>query len=262
MDDINNYCFVIQPLRDKKYTKRFTDTYEPAIKETGLQAYRVDLDPSARDLMTEIENRIQRSVICFADISMDNPNVWYELGYAHALKKDVVLVCDETRKKFPFDISHISVIKYKTESVSDYDTLKQNIINKIKGYLTTQSQTVRILPNPIKETDELKSYEIALLASIAGEQTTDEKSVPIYKAKDLMNNLGYKDLAVSLGVRVLVQKEFIITSTDTDWNGDEFEVCKLTEKGISFILNNSDLFNLEQQIVKKVLDSDNENIPF
>jgi len=35
MNNINNYCFVIQPLSDEIYTKRFSDVYEPAIKKAN-----------------------------------------------------------------------------------------------------------------------------------------------------------------------------------------------------------------------------------
>ena len=89
---MNQECFVIQPISDTKFTKRYDDIYKPAIEATGLNAYRVDLDPTVKIPIEEIESRIKNSVICFADISTDNPNVWYELGYAFASGKDVVMI--------------------------------------------------------------------------------------------------------------------------------------------------------------------------
>ena len=68
------------------------------------------------------------SSMCFAEITTDNPNVWYELGFAFACKKDVVMVCSEERTgKFPFDIQHRQVITYKTSSKSDFETLEETI---------------------------------------------------------------------------------------------------------------------------------------
>lgn len=81
-----DYCFVIQPF-DSTFDKRYTDVYEPAIKASGLIPYRVDRDPSAKNLIEQIESRIDGAKICVVDISIDNPNVWYELGYAFASKK-------------------------------------------------------------------------------------------------------------------------------------------------------------------------------
>ena len=66
---MNQECFVIQPISDTKFTKRYDDIYKPAIEATGLNAYRVDLDPTVKIPIEEIESRIKNSVICFADIS-------------------------------------------------------------------------------------------------------------------------------------------------------------------------------------------------
>ncbi|KAA6306372.1 hypothetical protein EZS27_041973 [termite gut metagenome] len=77
---MNKECFVIQPISDEKFTKRYDDIYKPAIETVGLSAYRVDLDPTVKIPIEDIESRIKNAEICFADISIDNPNVWYELG--------------------------------------------------------------------------------------------------------------------------------------------------------------------------------------
>lgn len=39
-------CFVIQPFDSGKFDKRFLDINKPAIESAGLEAYRVDNDPS------------------------------------------------------------------------------------------------------------------------------------------------------------------------------------------------------------------------
>ena len=61
---MNQECFVIQPISDTKFTKRYDDIYKPAIEATGLKAYRVDLDPTVKIPIEEIESRIKDSVIC------------------------------------------------------------------------------------------------------------------------------------------------------------------------------------------------------
>jgi hypothetical protein len=69
-------CFVIQPFDAAKFDKRFDDVYKPAIKDAGLDAYRVDRDPGVEVPIDAIEEGIRTAAICLADITTDNPNVW------------------------------------------------------------------------------------------------------------------------------------------------------------------------------------------
>jgi len=79
-------CFVIQPFDSGgKFDKRFKDLLKPALAEAGLEVYRVDQDPSVDIPIKSIESQIQKATICLADITDNNPNVWYELGFAFAL---------------------------------------------------------------------------------------------------------------------------------------------------------------------------------
>ncbi len=88
-------CFVIQPFDGGKFDKRFSGVYKPAIEQAGLEAYRVDSDPGVSVPIESIEKGIRQATICLADISTDNPNVWYELGFAFASKRPVVMVCSD-----------------------------------------------------------------------------------------------------------------------------------------------------------------------
>jgi nucleoside 2-deoxyribosyltransferase len=99
-------CFVIQPFDGGKYDKRFEDIFRPAIEAAGLEAYRVDRDPSVEVPIDSIEEGIRNAAVCLADITADNPNVWYELGYSFARGRPVIMVCSDERRKYPFDIQH------------------------------------------------------------------------------------------------------------------------------------------------------------
>ena len=74
-------CFVIQPFDNDKFDKRYEDIFKPAIDKAELDPYRVDKDLSVRIPIDEIEQNISDSALCFAEITTDNPNVWYELGF-------------------------------------------------------------------------------------------------------------------------------------------------------------------------------------
>lgn len=133
-------CFVIQPFDRGKFDKRYEDVFAPAIRAAELEPYRVDRDPRVSIPIEEIESGIASSQACLADIFTDNPNVWFELGFAIASQREVVLVCsDERASHFPFDIQHRTVITYSTESSSDFDTLRKRITARPQPFLRNRA---------------------------------------------------------------------------------------------------------------------------
>ena len=240
------FCFVIQPFDGGgQFDKRYKDVYGPAIEDAGLDAYRVDNDPSAKILIEDIEKNIKNSDLCLADISVDNPNVWYELGFAFASGKEVVLIASKDRGKFPFDIQHRSVITYETGSLSDFQELKSSITERINAYRESAKTVEKLYSSPVLQTEGLAAHEVALLAFIIGNQFILEESVSVWELKNEMNRAGYNDVAVSLGIRTLVNKGFVVTDMDQDYNGSSYPVCKLTKKGEDWIMSNQKELDLK-----------------
>lgn len=242
-------CFVIQPFDNDKYDKRYVDIFEPAIMNAGLQAYRIDKDLSVRIPIDEIEKGISESSICFAEITTDNPNVWYELGYAFACDKDVVMVCsDERQGKFPFDIQHRHVISYKTGSTSDFSSLEETITRKIKAIQQKANTVKNLNVTPVVETRGLKSHEIALLILIMENQLAKEDSTSIYILKNEMGKAGYTNIATSVAIRSLTKLQMIETfKAVDDLVQEEYIACKATSKGEEWILDNQDKLQFRKQ---------------
>lgn len=144
-------CFVIQPFDSGKFDKRFEQVFKPAILACGLEPYRVDQDMRVQIPIQAIEEGIQRACICLADITTDNPNVWYELGYALATGKDVILICSTERegKKFPFDIQHRTITEYRVEAPKDFDKLRATITARIKA--SVHNEEDRFGRNPLND---------------------------------------------------------------------------------------------------------------
>jgi len=251
-------CFVIQPFDNDKFDKRFEDIFKPAIKASELEPYRVDGDPSVRVPIDSIEKNIEESKICFADITSDNPNVWYELGFAFAREKDVVMVCSEEREGgFPFDIGHRQIIKYKTGSTSDYKALETKITQKLNAYKNTSEVVEKLNASPVVETKGLKSHEVAILILIAENQYVDDDFIAIYNLKDKMEKTGYTNIATSVGMKILKKDNLIEISTELneEWtHSEEISVCRLTEHGNNWLMDNQD-----KLIFKSTIDDD---IPF
>ena len=77
-----------------------------------FDTYRVDNDDLVIVPIDTIEEKIKASTICVADITMNNPNVWYEVGFALASNKTTILICsDERTDDFPFDIRQRKIEK-------------------------------------------------------------------------------------------------------------------------------------------------------
>lgn len=243
---MNKYCFVIQPF-EEVYDKRFEDIYRTAIEKTGLNAYRVDKDSSVRNIIGEIEKRIKDSELCFADISEDKPNVWYELGYASAIGKDVVMVCDnDKREKLPFDINQRSVIFYDADSPSDFKKLEMQIAGKIEAYNNTRKNINTLTETPISDARGFAPYELALLAFLIAE--IDGTS--FYMLTQRMANAGFNDVATSLGVKLLIRKGLVVVQEREDDEGYKYKHYTLTEDGENFVLDNTHLFDTKQKTTK------------
>lgn len=114
----------------------YRDIFRPAIEEDlGLVPLRVDTDgdPGQTDIDDKMWTGLANCDLCLIDISGENPNVFYELGVRHALRRTgAVIVRHETTLKVPFDIKSITVDSYSRHDVaSARSLLKRRISGKI-----------------------------------------------------------------------------------------------------------------------------------
>lgn len=235
-------CFVMQPFDGSTFDKRYDDVYAPAIRDADLDPYRVDRDPSVRIPIEDIESGIRNSEICLADITTDNPNVWFELGFAIAVPREVVLVCsDERTTHFPFDVQHRNILRYKTESKSDFDKLRSEIAERIQGLLEKERTIGRIsnLP-PIADAEGLSQHEFVALVAVMQNRMSPEDVVSAYTIKEDMNRASFTDIGVSLALQGIIDKGMVTTAIETDWNGNDYVVYSMTEEGIQWLMRNQD----------------------
>jgi len=241
-------CFVMQPFDGGIFDKRFEDTFSPAIREAGLEPYRVDLDPNVSIPIQDIETGIRDSRVCFAEITLDNPNVWFELGYAIAAGKEVVLVCSTERQmKFPFDVQHRSIIRYSSESARDFDTLLKQIATKLKAILHREESLPKVSEMArLTKIEGLDQHEIVCLAALAENLTSPEDHASAYQIKRDMERSGFTKIATTLAIKSLVQKEMVTYSTYNDLDGDQYTGYLLTDGGWAWVLDNKGRFMLRQ----------------
>ncbi|SKA71229.1 hypothetical protein SAMN02745704_00101 [Paucidesulfovibrio gracilis DSM 16080] len=82
-----------------------------ASEDAGLRCRRVDDIWEAPSIIQDVVSLIDRSRVVVCDCTGKNPNVFYEVGIAHTLGRDVVLVT-QNEYDIPFDLRHIRYIKY------------------------------------------------------------------------------------------------------------------------------------------------------
>ncbi len=242
-----NQCFVIQPFDNGgKYDKRYKDTFEKAIQTAGYDPYRVDCDLSAEIPIENIDDNIRKSAAVLADITEDNPNVWFEVGLAITYKKKMVLLCSKERKtKYPFDIQHRSIIGYDTDSPSDFDKLSQAIIEKLKSYLAEVNSRL----TPFNETEVLSenilSQESMLFLGLIGNDSTGPfGEVGAWTLIQDFKKAGYTQLGFNFAVKSLLDLQFIAESQDYDINNDSSTTYKITKTGFDWMEKNKSRFNI------------------
>lgn len=104
-------CFVVMPFA-LPLGNHYSLIYEPAIKKAGLRPVRADDEIFATGkIIDQVWSGINAASVLVAELTTRNPNVFYELGLAHALRKPVVLI-SSNEEDVPFDVRHIRVIYY------------------------------------------------------------------------------------------------------------------------------------------------------
>jgi hypothetical protein len=241
-------CFVIQPFDQGPFDKRFDDVLRPAILAADLEPYRVDRDPKASIPIEEIEAGIRNSAVCLADISTDNPNVWFELGFAIASQKNVVLVCSgERQARFPFDIQHRSVITYRTDSTSDFEALEGRITQRLKALLSKEQHLQQASNlSPVADVEGLSQHEMVALVAVAQNIDSLVDDASTYIIRQDMEKAGFTRIATTLGLASLVSKELLEIIETQDYNGDPYTGYKVTVAGLNWLNQNQDRLVLQE----------------
>ena len=254
----------MQPFDDGgKFDKRFKDVFQPALKDAGLEAYRVDKDSSVDVLIEAIESGIRESAICLADITTDQPNVWYELGYAFASGCDVILVCSKERKgQFPFDIQHRLVTQYEVDSISDYRKLRREITERamaLRKKAVTAKQAIN--SEQIATSDGLSPFEISVLTLLAGETTIPSRHVGIGLLQLNAERAGLTKVGFALAYQRLERKGLVVTSEERD-GFYEYLAATVSSDGWGWLEENKSLLKMLRTEANLEYEELDDDIPF
>lgn len=136
MSEESIFAFVLMP-----FSEEFDDIYKMGIKETAtsldIKAERVDEQIYQEGILDRIYRQIEAADIIIADMSDQNPNVFYEVGYAHAKEKTCILLTKNS-DDIPFDLKHHRHIVYD----GSISKLRDSLVNDLK-WAKSQIENVR-----------------------------------------------------------------------------------------------------------------------
>lgn len=107
---MSNFCFVIMPFGGQ-FDDIYQKIYKPAIQSAGLEALRADDIYDNQPIIQDIKQSIKNATLILAEVTGRNPNVNYELGIAHGLEKEVIIVTSNP-EDVPSDYRHLRYLRY------------------------------------------------------------------------------------------------------------------------------------------------------
>lgn len=106
--------FMIMPFAEK-FTSVYSEHIKPTVTGLNLHIIRGDDFFSENAIVNEIWAAIYHCRLVIAECTDRNPNVYYELGLAHAVGKPSILLVQDIND-IPFDLRHLRIIVYEPTS--------------------------------------------------------------------------------------------------------------------------------------------------
>jgi hypothetical protein len=122
-------CFVMMPFSEV-YDRIYRELIVPAVEDAGLSAVRADEIPATGFVMEQIRAAIQQSRVCIADVTDRNPNVLYEIGFAEAMRKSIILMANDL-SQLPFDLASQRVLWYSSDFEASRPRLREAITHAL-----------------------------------------------------------------------------------------------------------------------------------
>lgn len=132
-------CFIVCPIgQEGSETRKRSDTLlnfilKPVCNECDFEVIRVDESNTGDSITKNIIEHLMYDDLVIADLSEQNPNAFYELGYRTALGKPTIQIKSKG-EPLPFDVSSIQTFDYDITDIPDTETFKQRIKKTIESF--------------------------------------------------------------------------------------------------------------------------------
>jgi hypothetical protein len=105
-------CFIVMPFGIQDLEDLYSEFILPVLADCNLDCARGDDIFGSNVVMDDVKAAIAKADLVIADLSGQNPNVFYEVGIAHTLGKPVLLL-SQSIEDVPFDLRHRRVLPYE-----------------------------------------------------------------------------------------------------------------------------------------------------
>jgi len=133
VDSLRAKAFVVMQYSEQ-FDKLYTDVIKPICSELELDVLRADETYQPGLVIADMVRQLEESKIVVADVTPINPNVYYEVGYAHALNKPTILVAEKTTP-LPFDIRPFRHLFYEN-SIGGKKAMEDGLRKYLRAILT------------------------------------------------------------------------------------------------------------------------------
>ena len=112
---VRPHAFVVMPFGTKEgidFNAVYTQLLAPALDAAGFEPFRADEELRAGDIRRDMFQELLLADLVIADLSIANPNAWYELGVRHALRSRGIIHVQAGQNPIPFDVIVDRTISY------------------------------------------------------------------------------------------------------------------------------------------------------
>lgn len=204
-------CFVIMPYRRELHFMYLfmKDALEREFSE--LECERADKQAMTGLLTDKIARSINAADVVIADCTDANPNVFYELGMAHALNKPTVLLTAETPESVPTDIRGYQFIAYRMD---DERSLLADLRTALQALLGAPDDDYERAKQLLAEYSATRGANLAPVSKAVFETRIAHKPMPTNsvakKTQILLEEVfeGRLTIEVALGMRDWIDRTF------------------------------------------------------
>lgn len=127
-----------------QFSEHFTDVYleviKSACKDFGIEAIRADEIYGPGMIVEDIVEQVRTAQLVIADISVENPNVYFEVGYALATRKPIILLAKKGTS-LPFDVSGFRVLFYE-DTIGGKSRVERGLRNHLRALLGPEAGSI------------------------------------------------------------------------------------------------------------------------
>jgi tetratricopeptide (TPR) repeat protein len=187
------HVFVAMPYGvkdDIDFNRVYSELIRPPLEALGYEVFRADEELRAGDIRSDMFQELLLADVVIADLSLDNPNVWYELGVRHALRARGVIPIACRAGPMPFDVYTDRKLRYRLKDGApdpqyleqDRNALGEMVKATLAAWHGRKSSPVYNLLPYLQEPD-WKSLRVGGASEVWEKQAEWERRVGVARAK-------------------------------------------------------------------------------